>query len=359
MRLLDRYILRESLKILALCLVLFIGIYVIVDLFDRLQRYLEARASLEMIVRLYVYRLPRILIEVLPVAVLLACLLALGAMARNNEILAMKMGQVSTLRIALPGVALGLLASLAAWGINEYIAPRMSERALNIERTEIRKLPAHQTMKDNDIWYRGEGNRFVHIDVVDTQVGLIYGMSLFEMTPDGALVRRLDAKTARWTPRGGWVLLDGYQLELTTTPIRITPFRELHVGLAETPLEFARVARQPEEMTYQELQAYIQRLKQSGMSATPYLVDLYAKVAIVCVSAVMALLGVSFGLRAGRAGIMVWVGLCIPMGFLYYMLLSLGISLGHGGAVPPMLAPWLPNLLFGVAGIFSLWRVRG
>ena len=77
------------------------------------------------------------------------------------------------------------------------------------------------------------------------------------------------------------------------------------------------------------------------------------------VSLVMAMLGVSFGLRTGRAGVMIWVGACIPIGFLYCMLLVLGFSLGRGGALPPLIAAWLPNLVFGAAGLVSLWRLRG
>jgi lipopolysaccharide export system permease protein len=56
---------------------------------------------------------------------------------------------------------------------------------------------------------------------------------------------------------------------------------------------------------------------------------------------------------------MVWVGACIPMGFLYWMLLSLGFALGRGGALPPVVAAWLPNVAFGTAGLVSLWRLRG
>jgi lipopolysaccharide export LptBFGC system permease protein LptF len=56
---------------------------------------------------------------------------------------------------------------------------------------------------------------------------------------------------------------------------------------------------------------------------------------------------------------MVWVGACIPMGFLYWLLLVLGFQLGRGGALPPLAAAWLPNLVFGLGGLFSLWRLRG
>ena len=358
MRLLDRYIARECVKILGLCLVVFVGIYVVVDLFEKLSRFLQANVGAEVIVRYYLLRLPKIFTEVLPVAVLLACLLSLGGLARNNEVLAMKMGQVGALRIALPCIAVGLAASLVAWITVEYIAPRASERALNIERTEVRRLPAHRITRDSDIWYRAQDDRFVHISLIETQSGTIRGMSIFELSPNFDLLRRIDAREAIFASQE-WTLREGFQLELTANPIRITPFKEMTVPLKEGPEEFARVARSPDEMSYAQLRRYIDRLVKSGVSATRYQVDLHAKVATALVSLIMAILGVSFGLRTGRSGVMIWVGVCIPMGFVYYMLLVLGFSLGRGGALPPLVAAWLPNLVFGAAGVVSLWRLRG
>jgi lipopolysaccharide export system permease protein len=358
MQLLDRYIARECLKLLLLCLVVFTGIYLIVDLFEKFSRFLEARVPPAQILWYYFFRLPKIFTEVLPVAVLLASLLSLGGLARHNELLAMKMGQVSTLRIALPCIALGLLASLAAWVTTEYIAPRTNERALNIERTDVRRLPAHRTTRDSDIWYRAQGNRFVHISLIETQSGLIQGMSVFELSQTSDLVRRVDAREATWET-DGWTLRNGYQLDLTRTPVQVTPFQTMRIALSERPEEFARVARSPEEMSYIQLRRYIDRLVQSGVSAARYRVDLYAKVAIALVSLVMSLIGVSFGLRTGKSGAMLWVGVCIPMGFLYWMLLSMGFSLGRGGVLPALVAAWLPNLVFGLGGLLSLWRLRG
>jgi lipopolysaccharide export system permease protein len=358
MLLLDRYIARECAKLLALCLVVFVGVYVVVDLFEKLARFLEAQVSPGLIVRYYLFRLPKILIEALPVAVLLACLLGLGGLAKNNEVLAMKMGHLGSLRIALPCIGVGLAASLFAWITVEYIAPPASERALNIERTQVRRLPAHRITRDSDIWYRAQDDRFVHISLIETQSGLIRGMSIFELSPGFDLLRRIDAGEASWGP-DGWSLRNGYQMELNKNPIRITPFKELGLALKERPEEFARVARSPEEMSYAQLRAYIDRLVKSGVSATRYMVDLHAKVSTTLVSLIMAVLGASFGLRTGRAGVMVWVAACIPMGFVYYVILVLGISLGRGGALPPLVAAWLPNVVFAAAGVVSLWRLRG
>ena len=358
MRLLDRYIARECLKLLGLCLVVFVGVYLVVDLLEKLSRFLEARVGAELILRYYFFRLPKITIEMLPVAVLLASLLTLSGMARYNELLAMKMGQVSSLRIAAPCILVGLLASGAAWGIAEHVAPTANEQALAIERMEVKRGPAYRLTQDRDIWYRAEGDRFVHIGVIDTGAGVIRGISIFRLSPAFDVLERVDAQGATW--RGGeWELKEGYRLDQRQSPLRVAPFQSLRLELSESPDDFARIAPSPEEMSYEQLKTYIERLTRSGVSVLRYQVDLHAKGAIAAVSLVMALLGVSFGMRTGKFSIMLWVGACVPMGFVYWTLLSVGISLGRTGALPPLLAVWLPNTVFGLAGLFSLWRLRG
>jgi lipopolysaccharide export system permease protein len=355
---LDRYIVRECLKLIGLALTLFMGVYVIVDLFEKFPRFLGAHVRPDLVLRYYALSLPTIFIQVLPVAVLLACLLTLGNMARYNEVLAMKMGQVGSLRIALPCLALGLAASGCAWVASEHLAPTMSERALNIWRAQVQRIPAYSTTKNSDIWYRAQDNRFVYISLLEAQSGTIRGMSIFELSPSFALLRRYDAQRAAWNG-DGWHLYDGYRVSFSGEQMDIAPFSETAVPLSEKVADFARVARSPEEMTYAQLRQYIERLESSGVKATRYRVDLQAKVAIALVSLIMAVLGVSFGLRTGKAGVMIWVGACITLGFVYWVLLSLGIQLGRGGALPPLLAAWLPNAVFALAGLASLWRVRG
>jgi lipopolysaccharide export system permease protein len=358
MRLLDRYIGRECLKLLILGLAVFVGVYLVVDLFEKLSRFLEARVSAELILRYYFFRFPKIVIEMLPVAVLLASLLTLSGMARYNELLAMKMGQISALRIAAPCILVGLVASGAAWGIAEYVAPAANEHALAIERMEVKRTPAYRLTQDRDVWYRAEGDRFVHIGVIDTRAGVIRSINVFRLSPNFEVLERVDAQEATW--RGGdWELKHGYRLDQRTSPLRVAAFDSLRLDVKESPEEFARIAPSPEEMSYAQLKTYIERLTRSGVSVLRYQVDLHAKGAVAAVSLVMALIGVSFGMRTGKSNVMLWVGACIPVGFVYWTMLSFGVSLGRTGALPPVIAVWLPNALFGLAGLFSLWRLRG
>ena len=103
--------------------------------------------------------------------------------------------------------AVGLAASLMAWVTAEYLVPRTSERALNIWRTQVSRLPAHRLTRESDIWYRAQGNRFVHISLIDPSSSLIRGMSIFELAPDFDLLRRVDERTVQrdWAKARLWL----------------------------------------------------------------------------------------------------------------------------------------------------------
>ena len=123
-------------------------------------------------------------------------------------------------------------ASLAAWSAAEQVTPRTNEQALNIWRTQVRRLPAYRITRESDIWYRASGNRFIHISLIEAQSGLIRGISIFDLSPEFDLVQRADAREATWAA-GGWTLHEGYRLELEQQPVRIEPFRQMGVSLTE------------------------------------------------------------------------------------------------------------------------------
>ncbi len=357
MRILDRYIAREFLKVFVFSLVVFLAVSVIVDLFDRLSRLLDAPGLV--VIQYYVYRLPWIGFQVMPVAVLLAALFSLGNLTRHNELLAMKMGRLSSLRIVAPLLILSLLTSFAALILNESIIPRMNERALNVYRVKVKKLSAFQRTRENDIWYRAKGNRFLNISLMEVASGLVQGFTIYELSPDFQLIRRVDAREARWQ-NGRWWLKDG--LVSLTRPdgtYHVKPFTSLALDLEEKPADLAQVVRQSEEMNSAELREYIGRLVRSGVNSIRYQVDLAAKGSTAFVSLVMALIGIAFALRTGKGGVMGWTGACVLIGVCYWILLSLSISLGRGGVLPPLIAAWLPNALFAAAGLGSVLTIRG
>jgi lipopolysaccharide export system permease protein len=274
----------------------------------------------------------------------------------------MKMGQIGTLRIALPCLLLAVVLSGVALVLGQSVIPQANERAQDIMRTQVKKLPAIRLAHQNNIWYRARGDefhqQFLHIGLADVASRLLRDVTLIELTPQFTPLRRLDAREAVWE-NDGWVLKEGHMwLFSPTGEMRLDRFQRMAVGISEKPEELTRVVRAPEEMSYDELQDYIQRLAQSGVDVRRYWVELYAKLSLPFASAVMALIGIAFGLRTGKTGVIVWVGACVPVGFLYWVLLSLGFSLGRNGALPAVMAAWLPNAFFAASGLVALVKGR-
>lgn len=357
MRILDRYLAKEFLTIFVFSLAIFLALSAIVDLFDRLSRFLDV--SVTVIIEYYVHRLPWFGFQVMPVAVLLAALFSLGRMARNNELLAMKMGHRSAFRIVVPLLVLGFVVSVTALMLGESIIPRMNERALDAYRVKVQKVSPFQRTKHNDIWYRAKDNRFLHISLLEPASGTVRGLTLFELTPDFRLERRIDAREARWQD-GQWQLRDGGISR--TRPdgrFQVDPFTSLTLYLEEKPADLAQVIREAEEMTSGELREYIERLAKTGVNSIRYQVDLAAKGAAAFANLVMALIGIAFALRTGKRGVMAWTGACVVVAVAYSILNSFSVSLGRGGVLPPLAAAWLPNALFTIASLGSVFTVKG
>ncbi|MBI5166462.1 MAG: LPS export ABC transporter permease LptG [candidate division NC10 bacterium] len=359
MRILDRYVAREFLKTLLLGLAALAAVYLIVDLFENMPRFVEARVPLSIILEYYGFSLPFILFQVSPVAVLMASFLSLGNLGRRHELLAMKVGRISSHRIVAPILLLAILLSSLTLAFNEYITPKTNERAYDIKRTRVKKLPPYRLTRENDVWFRVKGDKMLHISLLELDRGRMHGASLLEFGPGFQLLRRIDAQEARWEG-GGWIFLKGYIREFRNDgSLAASSFSQLPVDLKATLAELARVEKAPEEMSYGELKRYIRRLSASGANTLKLQARLHAKPATAFLSLVMALIGVSFGLRSGKKGLLVGIGASLAVAFLYWVTFSLSLSLGYGGKLPPFMAAWLPNFLFGSAGLTSLLKLRG
>src|SRR6266849_1643219 len=132
MRLLDRYLLRELLVPFIYCLSGFLIFWISLDLFSELASFEQLKLKGLDVVRYYFIRTPEFLVLVVPIALLLALLYALTNHARHQELTAMRAAGVSLWRLALPYLAVGFVASLALFGLNEYFVPQSEDAAEQI-----------------------------------------------------------------------------------------------------------------------------------------------------------------------------------------------------------------------------------
>lgn len=212
MRLLDRYLLRELLLPLGVCLGGFLVFWIAFDLFNELRNFQEEHATLSGIVQLYVIRMPDLLLTILPVGELLGLLYALTRLTRHNEITAIRAAGISLWRIALPYFVLGILLSGGLYWLNEEAAPHAAEREeqlraswLDPQASESARLwranVNFQNPTERRAWSIGRFN-VATFELEQPRVDMYLPKEAF---------RELTATSARWT-NGAWSLTNGLEL---------------------------------------------------------------------------------------------------------------------------------------------------
>src|SRR6516162_1576752 len=141
MRLLDRYVIRNFVQVYFYCIAGFTSIWLIFDVSDNISSFIDNHIPLLMVVRYYATQIPQVFIILLPVALLLSLLFALGRMSRANEIVSMLTSGVSLPRLLLPLIAIGLLTVAASMALNYSLAPH-AELARKTFLSEAKARPA-------------------------------------------------------------------------------------------------------------------------------------------------------------------------------------------------------------------------
>jgi lipopolysaccharide export system permease protein len=352
-KILDRYVLREFLGYLLLGLAGFIAIFVVVDVFEKIDVFLDHRAPAGLIARFYLFRAPEVVVQVLPVALLLASFLALGQLNKFGELTAMRAAGASLLRILRPVFGCAFAAALTALGLGEFAVPAANRERDRIYDEQIQGLRRDEVVERADVTYLGANGRIWY-----TRLYLVGERRMHEVTLQefrrGALVRRVDAREATWDGTH-WVFASGFERRFEGGRETAVPFMRLEVeGVAERPEDFAKESRPPGEMNWFELRAYVERLRASGSRVANYLVDLHLKLAFPLVNLIVVAIGASIATRLRLQSAAIGFGLSVGIAFLYYAFMRTGQALGHSGALAPYLAAWLGDLVFGAVAIAML-----
>ena len=361
-RLLDAYILRGFWFFFLLVLAVFVSLFVIVTLFELLPDIVKNNVGAGVVGRYFFYLLPQILYYVVPLTVLLAILIDLGVLAKNNEVLAVKAGAISIYRLSLPLLAVGLTVSAAVYLLQDFLLPYANQR--QDEFRNIIKGRAQQTYRHPDRkWMVGSDNRIYNYNFFDPLRNVLGGLSVFEFNPTTFdLERWTFAARAEWDSprRSEWVLEDGWtrtrrdENGLAYEPFQAMAFRDMRDG----PEYFEKEVRTAAQMTYLELKRYVADMEHSGFDVSALSVDLYRKLSFPFVPFIMAVIGIPFSLTTGKRGAFYGIGLCVIIGITYWGTFEFFDKLGGVSRLSPVVAAWFPNLIFGTSGLWMMLRIR-
>ena len=353
--LLDRYVMREVLGPLLLCIGGFTIILLSGYLFDLMDLVFIKKVPVVTVLRLLGYKLPSIIVLTLPLAVLFATLLALGRLAKDNELTIMRMAGLSILRIVVPILGLGILVSGVVYFANEKLVPEMNHKEANLIRSIV--FADAPPSVDEQVFFRDPDDRFFYIEKVDSRSKRLQKIMVYDIKA-GPYPRLITAATGRYG-ESVWQLEDGMVQELDEDGFvkGQARFEHMELPLMGNPERFFGQQKTTDEMSRGELREYIDLFQQSGLSVDDFVVDYHLKLGLPFASLVFVLLGAPLCFYFSRGGKMFGVVISLVIMFLYYVVTSIARSLGANGMLPPLLAAWLSNMLFSGLGVgFLVWN---
>ncbi len=354
MTILTRYLLREVTKIFLIILLAFVMVYVVVDFFERIDNFIEAGAKLHYMFIYILFKLPLVVDQMTPVAVLMATIISLGLLARENEIIALKASGVSSFQVITPIIILAFFISLASFINSESIVPHANRRVNAIWKRHVQREAPKFVSKYESLWYKGE-NAIYNIRTFDVATETLFGVVINEFETDFRTKQRIHAKRAVWK-EGRWVFFDGtIKKRQGDGTYEVSTFSEMTLLLPETPEDFKKGVKPSDEMGFRELRRYAKKIEREGYSARTYRVDMHVKLAFPCICLIMSLVGASLALRKERGrGVAAGIGIGFAIVALYLVSFELFKTLGYTGILSPFVAAWASNILFGTIGVSLL-----
>jgi LPS export ABC transporter permease LptG/LPS export ABC transporter permease LptF len=354
----DRHLLRGFLGLFGYGVLTAAALFIAVDFFEILDRYLRVQPPWTHIVEHVVYRMPGALYRASPFITLIATTVLFMQLNRHRELTALKAAGMSLHRVSVPVLLLSVALAASSLAFQESVLPGLNRSADEVDRVKIRGEAPRHLQQRTRIWFRGSDSRFFRMDLLDPMKREMDGVTVLEMDPGFRVLHRVDAVRARWVG-AEWEFERGTVRDFGPSSGAVPNVFERHTPrLTERFESFLRAQTPPDAMSFRELSEYVRALRQRGHLPGAYVVLLHAKLSFPLAHIAFALLAIPCALRWPSDRRLAGLALAAVLGIGYWLANSVAMSLGKAEILPPLIAVWTPNIVFAGAGLYLLVRAR-
>lgn len=351
---LRRYVSLEFLRWFFFCLAGFVAIAVVVDTIEKSNHFLKHKASFDEIARYTAYQLPEFISYMIAPSALMAMLIALAGMSKRNEVTAILAGGVGRRSIVAPMALLALVTCGIQFALSEYVVPEANAQKRFVLEVQIKGKSFAKFRDRRNRWFYVDGG-FLRIDAIDSEKNTLHGVLWIKPGEPGEPPTRVEGEVAEWLPEDKtWRMVDTRAISIGTDGLmNVTRQKIAPLPVSIMPSDLAARVSKTEEWSVRDLRKIIRDRRRLGQDVVKERVDLYGRYSLPLAGFVMGLIGAPFAFREHRRGgaaTGLFIGLVI--GFAYYVVYAVGLSIGKSGSLPPEVAAWLPNVVFGGTGLY-------
>ena len=358
---LDKYLLSQFFTVLSMSLLGFLAVFLVVDLIENLDRFVDNSVPAVVTITYYLYTIPWFISVALPMSMLISTVFSIGMMVKRNEWTAMKSTGISLYRLSTPLLIVGMMISILSFLLDNQLVSYGNKKRYTIDRDYLKKKSRHKIKSSlKNIFLQKDIS--IHIGIEKYNVKKMSGDVLTWVDLGTDLIRqRIDAKKIKYDKESQFWKLSNYSIRKfesgIETDVRFSE-KDTLINLSFTPEDINKQARSPDELDYYELTSRIVDLKENGVKTVKWEVTRYLKVSFALTNFIVVLCGIPLVVLREKNSLSFGIGMSVFVIFGYYAFIKFGQSMGFKGQLNPILSAWIGNIVFLIGGMTLLIKAR-
>lgn len=360
MNIIDRYIIKNFLSTLFFAIIALCAMFIVVNLLENLDDFIDANVGIMIISKYYLYSLPEILKILVPIATLLATLFSIGRLSNLNEITAMKSGGLSLYRMMIPLAIICVGLSFGQLYFNGWVVPQAVKGKMDIEYHYLNKGVRGSAIYN--LYFREHPTQNVILNYYNgqTRVGSKPAIEYYSSEIQPRLVKRVEAERLIWdSTLSKWLLLNAIRREFDTlSNVTTERIDTIFTDLSFSHDDLIKMKKDPAEMTLDERKEFIALQLKGGKDVRMEKIEYNAEYAFPFSNLIVILFGVPFASVRKKGGIAIQIAAAMIISFVYLIFTKFSQTIGYAADWDPIFAGWFPNLLFLIVGLFTIMRTK-
>lgn len=354
-KVIDRYIIKKFLGTYVFSIMLLLAIVVMFDINEKLDAFLRAplRAT---IVDYFVNFLPYFANQFSPLFTFIAVIFFTSKLASHNEIVAMLSTGMSFRRMLRPYLFSALVIAVSTWVLGAYIIPPANVKRIDYTNTYVKNKRVDYGANIMLMVAPGE------IAFIGRYDALAKNGSRFQLesfNEDKQLTSRLTAQSIRWDTLYSWRVYDYVIRDFHDNREYIRRGSSLDTVIPFEPRDFLIATNDHEKMTTPELAQYIERQQQRGVAnIQSFEVEYHRRYAMTAAAFILTVIGMALSARKVKGGLGLNIGIGLVLSFSYILFMAITQSFAYSGLTSPMIAMWIPNVIYGIIAIILYSRAQ-
>lgn len=353
-RRIDKYIIHRFLSTFGFALSLIMVIIVAIDIQEKLEVFMRPEVSATEILKYYVAMIPYFAVLLTPLFIFITVVYFTSKLASRSEIIAMQSTGMSFIQLLKPYMISAAIIAVLSFVFSSEIIPKLNVMRVHFEDTYV--FPDQKVVSDRNVQVMIGPGKAAYFGTFDIEEETGYQFSL-EYYEDNTLRSRMTGASIKYDSLYHWTVTDYNIRDFEGLKEVNTSGESIDTMLFLTPQDVVIGRQAADKLRTGELVQYINNQKKRGVgNIQAFQVELHRRFASILAAFILTIIGVSLSARKVKGGIGLNVAIGLLLAFGYILLFTISSSYAVSGALSPLIAAWLPNIIYIPIAAFFYFR---